>query len=69
MMIYVYTKKLKMVSTLYLKLICLLIKIKLDNDEHFWLILSHNVKKNMELVMNVEKKILISANINVAMIL
>ena len=44
------------------------IETYLDNDEHFWLMLSHNVKKVMELVMNVEKKILISANINVAMI-
>ena len=40
-----------------------------NNDDHYWLILSHNVKKIMALVTNVEKKILISANINVAMIL
>ena len=45
------------------------IETYLDNDEHFWLILSHNVKKIMELVMNVEKKILKSVIINVVMLL
>ena len=38
-----------MVSTLYLKLIYTYknkIETYLDDDEHFWLILSHNVKKN-----------------------
>ena len=40
-----------------------------NNDDHYWVILSHNVKKSMVFVMDVEKKILISANINVAMIL
>ena len=33
------------------------IETYLDNDEHFRLILSHNVIKIMELVMIVEKKI------------
>ena len=41
----------------------------LDNDEHFWLILSHNVQKITELVTNMEKKILKLAIINVVMIL
>ena len=31
------------------------IETYLDNDEHFWLMLSHNVKKIMELVTIVEK--------------
>ena len=38
-----------MVSTLYLKLMYTdknKIETYLDNDEHFWLILSHNIKKN-----------------------
>ena len=39
------------------------------DDEHFWLILSHNVKKIMELATNVEKKISKSVIINVVIIL
>ena len=39
-----------------------------NNDDHYWLILSHNIKK-MDLLTNVEKKILKLAIINVAMIL
>ena len=45
------------------------IETYLDNDEHFWLILSHNVKKIMEIVLNAEKKILKLVIINVVMIL
>ena len=45
------------------------IETYLDNDEHSWLMLSHNVKKIMELVTNVENKILKLAIINVVMIL
>ena len=45
------------------------IETYLDNDEHFWLMLSHNVKKIMELVTIVEKWILKLEFINVVMIL
>ena len=45
------------------------IETYLDDDEHFWIILSHNVKKTMVLVANVEKKILKLVIINVVMIL
>ena len=76
--LYVYTKKIedsfKIVFETNMvidknKIETLLFDERNNNDDHYWLILSHSNKKNMVFVMNVEKKILNLAIINVLMIL